>query len=282
MRHSASLEAAAAADLDRFALWVLDVEQHTLIDLHVAKYAPERVLMAGVRTLKTIIQQVGKLGKSARAGLGGGAPTSTAAAAAAAGGNGKAFSMGAVSLSAAVAGTTAGSGYSAPRVEHTVIQLAGKGVVPVKQRDLMRRMAGYVRLRVASNRQGSEEAGRPEGSSARVCLGVLRLLRRCLELYRPPSSAEPGSREWKKARQRSERLQDAFVDYNVHQVVVDVVACGRDVDVVSAALALGRALVKGGNRTVQDAVFRYLQEQKARTEGFFEQLRACIAAEVGL
>ena len=269
MRHSASLEAAAAADLDRFALWVLDVEQHTLIDLHVAKYAPERVLMAGVRTLKTIIQQVGKLGKSARAGLGGGAPTSTAAAAGAAGGNGKAFSMGAVSL-------------SAPRVEHTVIQLAGKGVVPVKQRDLMRRMAGYVRLRVASNRQGSEEAGRPEGSSARVCLGVLRLLRRCLELYRPPPSAEPGSREWKKARQRSERLQDAFVDYNVHQVVVDVVACGRDVDVVSAALALGRALVKGGNRTVQDAVFRYLQEQKARTEGFFEQLRACIAAEVGL
>jgi hypothetical protein len=63
-------------------------------------------------------------------------------------------------------------------------------------------------------------------------------------------------------------------------VFVDVVACGRDLDVVTAALALGRALVKGGNRRVQDAMFRYFQEQTAKAEGFFEQLRVCIAAEV--
>jgi hypothetical protein len=51
-------------------------------------------------------------------------------------------------------------------------------------------------------------------------------------------------------------------------------------DVVTAALALGRALVKGGNRRVQDAMFRYFQEQTAKAEGFFEQLHLCIAAEV--
>jgi hypothetical protein len=146
-------------------------------------------------------------------------------------------------------------------------------VMPVKVDQLVKRMVDYARQ--------FQQTGATRGED--TCLGVLRLLRRCLVLQRrvlrkvSQQSYHAQHHSIIVAQAEWTELQANFTDYGVAKLVVDVVSHSRSRDLVQEALQLGRALAFGGT-VVQEDVFEYLKE--TRSEPFFDEIEKCIKAEV--